>query len=226
MVVALSWSRYFVWVFTYPNYDSYYSLLWGREILHGHLPRLRGLPRTRPSIPSGSLFGNAARAAGPRRRRPSDGARDDRLVFRGAGGRHVPPRGRLCFTPFVGALAAFLVLTRFDFPSLAVRAYIDVPFMATIVWAAALEAFAPPPRDDRVPCSWRQTGLMRPEAWILSGVYFLWMSLGRHLAAAGGSGRGADRDRPGAVGHDGLRWSPETRCSRCTSTQDLPRPTG
>ena len=23
---------------TYPNYDSYYSLLWGREILHGHLP--------------------------------------------------------------------------------------------------------------------------------------------------------------------------------------------
>ena len=24
--------------------------------------------------------------------------------------------GRVCFTPFVGALAAFLVLTRFDFP--------------------------------------------------------------------------------------------------------------
>ena len=23
---------------TYPNYDSYYSLLWGREILHLHLP--------------------------------------------------------------------------------------------------------------------------------------------------------------------------------------------
>src|SRR5215212_6318891 len=23
---------------TYPNYDSYYSLLWGREILDGHLP--------------------------------------------------------------------------------------------------------------------------------------------------------------------------------------------
>src|SRR3954466_10662673 len=23
---------------TYPNYDSYYSLLWGREALHGHLP--------------------------------------------------------------------------------------------------------------------------------------------------------------------------------------------
>src|SRR3954452_24225853 len=23
---------------TYPNYDSYYSLLWGRELLHGGLP--------------------------------------------------------------------------------------------------------------------------------------------------------------------------------------------
>src|SRR4051812_32991268 len=23
---------------TYPNYDSIYSLVWGREILHGHLP--------------------------------------------------------------------------------------------------------------------------------------------------------------------------------------------
>ena len=23
---------------TFPNYDSYYSLLWGREVLHGTLP--------------------------------------------------------------------------------------------------------------------------------------------------------------------------------------------
>ena len=28
---------FFTWV-TYPNYDSYYSLLWGDELLHGHLP--------------------------------------------------------------------------------------------------------------------------------------------------------------------------------------------
>ena len=51
--------------------------------------------------------------------------------------------GRLCFTPFVGAVATFLILTRFDFPSLAVRGYIDIPFMATIVWAGALEAARP-----------------------------------------------------------------------------------
>jgi len=23
---------------TYPNYDSYWSLIWGREVMHGHLP--------------------------------------------------------------------------------------------------------------------------------------------------------------------------------------------
>ena len=51
--------------------------------------------------------------------------------------------GRICFTPFVGVIAAFLVLTRFDFPSLAVRGYIDIPFMATVVWAGASRLLAP-----------------------------------------------------------------------------------
>ena len=45
---------------TYPNYDSYYSLIWGRELIHGdavlrRLPRAdrasaRRLPRRRPSL--------------------------------------------------------------------------------------------------------------------------------------------------------------------------------
>ena len=83
--------------------------------------------------------------------------------------------GRLCFTPFVGAVATFLILTRFDFPSLAVRGYIDIPFMATIVWAGALEV-ARPRRGLVVFLLLAAAGLMRPEAWILSGLYFLWMS--------------------------------------------------
>src|SRR4051794_41519596 len=29
---------------TYPNYDSYYSLLWGREVLHLHLPTFEVYP--------------------------------------------------------------------------------------------------------------------------------------------------------------------------------------
>ena len=71
--------------------------------------------------------------------------------------------------------ATFLILTRFDFPSLAVRGYIDIPFMATIVWAGALEV-ARPRRGLVVFLLLAAAGLMRPEAWILSGLYFLWMS--------------------------------------------------
>ena len=57
-------------------------------------------------------------------------------------GGHVPARAGLLHA-VRGRVAAFLVLTRFDFPSLAVRGYIDIPFMATIVWAGALEAARP-----------------------------------------------------------------------------------
>ena len=51
--------------------------------------------------------------------------------------------GRVAFTPLIGAIAALLLLTRFDFAFLAARGYIDVPYMALVVWAAVLEATQP-----------------------------------------------------------------------------------
>jgi hypothetical protein len=155
---------------TYPNYDSYYSLIWGREVLHGHLPSFKAYraPTEHPlAVALGavlSLFGQHA----------------DRLfvlvtllslVALAAG---VYRLGRVCFNPVVGGLAAFLLLTRFDFPSLAVRGYIDIPFLATVVWAGALEA-SRPRRGVPVFLLLAAAGLMRPEAWLLSGLYFLWM---------------------------------------------------
>jgi hypothetical protein len=156
---------------TYPNYDSYYALLWGRELLDFHLPSFEAY-RAPTEHPLAVLFGAALSLFG-------DGA--DRmlvlltllsLVALAAGTYRL---GRVCFTPFVGALAALLVLTRFDFPSLAVRGYIDIPYMAMIVWAAALEA-ARPRRGTLVFCVLAAAGLLRPEAWALAGLYFLWMS--------------------------------------------------
>ena len=44
--------------------------------------------------------------------------------------------GRLAATPLVGAVAAALLMTRFDYPFLAARGYIDIPYMALVVWAA------------------------------------------------------------------------------------------
>ena len=66
---------------TYPNYDSYYSLLWGREVLDLQLPGFEGfrVPTEHPlAIAVGallSLFGDAATGCGSRRRsRPTCGS--------------------------------------------------------------------------------------------------------------------------------------------------------
>jgi hypothetical protein len=169
-LVVLAVAGFFLRV-TYPNYDSYYALLWGREIVDLHLPSFEAY-RAPTEHPLAVLFGALLSLFG-------DGA--DRLlvlltllslVALAAGTYRL---GRVCFTPFVGAIAALLVLTRFDFPSLAVRGYIDIPFMATVVWAGALEA-ARPRRGTSVFLVLAAAGLMRPEAWLLAGLYFLWMS--------------------------------------------------
>jgi hypothetical protein len=81
--------------------------------------------------------------------------------------------GRASFTTVVGLIAAALVCTRFDFPFLAARAYIDIPYLAFIVWAAALEAERPR-RGTSVFVLLACAGLLRPEAWLLSGLYWLW----------------------------------------------------
>jgi hypothetical protein len=155
---------------TYPNYDSYYSMLWGRELLDLQLPGFEGfrVPTEHPlAIAIGafvSLFGRSG----------------DRLfialilasflwltwgVYR---------LGRIAFTPLVGAIAAALTLTRFDFGFLAVRGYIDIPYMALVVWAAVLEADRPR-RGVPVLITLALAGMLRPEAWVLAGLYWLWL---------------------------------------------------
>src|SRR3954467_12794785 len=83
--------------------------------------------------------------------------------------------GRLSFGPLVGAVAALLVCTRFDFPFLAVRGYIDIPYLAVVVWAAALE-LGRPRRGLPVFLLLTAASLLRPEAWILIGLYWLWFA--------------------------------------------------
>ena len=155
---------------TYPNYDSYYSLLWGREVLALEKPHFEGwrVPTEHPlAIVAGailSLFGKVG----------------DRLwilavlasflvlvagVFR---------LGRIAFTPVVGAIAAALLLTRFDFAFLAARGYIDIPYMALVVWALVLE-IQRPRRGTVVFVLLALSGLLRVEGWLLAALYWLWM---------------------------------------------------
>ena len=72
----------------------------------------------------------------------------------------------------VGWICALLLLSRLDYGFLAARGYIDVPFLALVVWAAALEAERPR-RGGAVFALLAAAGLLRPEAWLLSGAYAL-----------------------------------------------------
>ena len=155
---------------TYPNYDSYYSLLWGREVLDFQLPGFEGfrVPTEHPlAIVAGMVFS------------PLPGG--DRLFIAAILASFlwliwgVYRLGRTAFTPLVGGVAALLTLTRFDFGFLAARGYIDIPYMAIVVWAAALEA-ARPRRGVPVLLLLAAAGLLRPEAWVLSGLYWLWLA--------------------------------------------------
>jgi hypothetical protein len=156
---------------TYPNYDSYYSLLWGREVLDLQSPTFEGfrIPTEHPlAIAAGallSLFGSAG----------------DRVwvavilatfLWLVAG---VYRLGRVSFTPLVGAAAAALLLTRLDYAFLAARGYIDIPYLAMVVWAAALEAERPR-RGAPVLVLLPLAGLLRPEAWVLAAFYWCWMA--------------------------------------------------
>jgi hypothetical protein len=158
---------------TYPNYDSYYSLLWGREVLHGHLPSFDEY-RSPTEHPLAVLFGAVLSVLGRHADRVMVFCTEASFVVLCAG---VYRLARQAFTPLVGLAAAGILCTRFDFPFLAARAYIDIPYLAFVVWAAALE-LARPRRGGIVWVLLACAGLLRPEAWILIGLYFLWMCSG------------------------------------------------
>jgi hypothetical protein len=157
---------------TYPNYDSYYSLLWGRELLHGIKPSFDGY-RTPTEHPLAVAFGALLSLLGDPADRIMVGATLASFVVLAAGLYRL---ARASFGTLVGLAAAALLCTRFDFPFLAARAYIDIPYLAFVVWAAALEAERPR-RGTPVFVLLACAGLMRPEAWLLSGLYFLWCFL-------------------------------------------------
>jgi len=156
---------------TYPNYDSYYSLLWGRELVGLDALSFEAY-RAPTEHPLAIAFGALLTPLG-------DSA--DRVLVACAVLSFlalvaaVYALGKTAFTPLVGAVAAALLVTRFDFPFLAARGYIDIPYLAVVVWAAVIELRAPRRHPLLVLGLLAAAGLMRPEAWLLAGVYWLWL---------------------------------------------------
>jgi len=168
---------------TYPNYDSLYSLLWGREILDGQLPSFDAYraPTQHPlwvaiSVPISAL-----------------GAAGDRVLLGLCILSFVAlvaamyALGKKAFGCAVGLVAALLLLSRLDFPFFAARGYIDVPYLALLLSAAALEVHRPR-RGGAVWVLLTLAGLLRPEAWVLAGLYAIRIAWGRPLRQWIGAG--------------------------------------
>src|SRR5437763_1300646 len=124
---------------TLPKYGSYCAMLWAREVLHLRHLSFAGY-RTPTEHPLAILFSIP-------------------LVLLGQGGDRVLVffcvasfvalaaglyrLGRQSFGPLAGAVAAILVCSRFDFPFLAARGYIDIPYLALALWFAPRRAAMP-----------------------------------------------------------------------------------
>src|ERR1700736_5535126 len=113
-----TWARIGFFAFpTYPTYDSFYALLWGRDLLHLHLPDFR-VYRGPTEHPLAIGFGALCSIFG------QGGAR---LIVLGSIASFVAVvaglyrLGRLCFGPVVGTLAGLLVLTRFFMENVAAQ---------------------------------------------------------------------------------------------------------
>ncbi|MEA2194261.1 MAG: hypothetical protein QOG42_695, partial [Solirubrobacteraceae bacterium] len=170
-LLALASFAGFVVFPTYPNYDSYYSLLWGRELLG--LDALSFTAYRAPTEhPLAIAFGALLTPLGDGADRVMVACAVIAFLVLVAG---VYALGKTAFTPLVGFVAAGLLVTRFDFPFLAARGYIDIPYLAVVIWAAVIEARAPRRRPVVVLTLLAAAGLMRPEAWLLAGLYWLWL---------------------------------------------------
>jgi hypothetical protein len=155
---------------TYPNYDSMWTLVWGQELSNGHLPDY-GVFRPPTPHPLATFVGWLAAPFG------TSGARllvlASLLLYLGLLIIVFRFTQRLLGS-FVGLIAVVVVLSRTDIDLLALRAMFDLPSYVLIFGAATLELKRP-----RI--GWPVlllltiAGLLRPEAWLLAGVYWLYL---------------------------------------------------
>ena len=163
---------FFVWPIL-PTFDLAHEWLWGHDLVHGQLPEMGSYraPTQHPLALFVMLFLGPLGTTG---QRASVAIEMASYVFLVTGTFAL---ARACFTRIVAWAAALLVVSRLDYAALAIRAYVDVPYLALIVWAAALEARTTR-RGRAVFLLLALAGLVRPEAWLLSGLYALWMIAG------------------------------------------------
>ena len=163
----------------FPNYDTIYALVWGRELAHGQSPDYgAALPPT--PHPLADLLGLVTTPIG-------DGAITVTMVVAYVSlalcGYLVYRLGTIWFDRWIGAVAAAIVLTRAPFLSNGLRAYVDLPYIALCLGALTIEAKRPK-AGWPVLALLALAGLLRPEAWGFSIAYWLWLAWDRDRSRA------------------------------------------
>jgi hypothetical protein len=171
-VAAVTGALLLVFPVGFPNYDTIYALVWGRELAHLESPDYgAALPPT--PHPLTELWGLVTTPYG-------DGmitlTMIGAYVSLGLIGYFVYRLGTLWFDRWIGAAAAAIILTRAPFLSNGLRAYIDLPYIALCLGALLIEAKRPR-AGWPVLALLALAGLLRPEAWLFSIAYLAYLSL-------------------------------------------------
>src|SRR4051794_8560071 len=152
------------------NYDTFYALVWGDELRRGVGPQYE-VPVAPTPHPLAIALGVPLSLLGD----PAEGVMLA-LVLLAVGFICVAlyRLGSELFAWPVGVLAAAIAATRVPLLNFGIRGYVDLPTIALIVWAAVLEARRPR-RGVPVLVLLALAGLLRPEAWLFAGGYWLWL---------------------------------------------------
>ena len=152
------------------NFDARFALVWARDLANGVKPDFTAdfAPTPHPLETAVSLLAT-----------PFETGADTLLLGAvllcfGALVWLTFRLGSELFSPWAGAVAALVVATRPMLERDALLGYQDTAFAAVVVGAVLLEARRPR-RGEAVLALLVVAGLMRPEAWVLGGLYVLWM---------------------------------------------------
>jgi len=156
---------------TYPAYDSLTAFSWGRDIVDGRLPAFDAF-RAPTQHPLLLALGVVLEPLGAAAARVWVVLCVLSLVALVAAMFRL---GRVAAGVLGGVVAAGLIASRLNFALLTTLGFLDIPYCALIAWAAVLEV----ERPRRGGPAWvllALAGLLRPEAWVLAGLYALWIA--------------------------------------------------
>ena len=160
----------------FANYDTLYALAWGGQLSRGSTPAY-DVPIAPTPHPLVEALGLVLAPLGAHAVEQVTVA----LAFLtlAACAWVIYRLGAEWFSWPVGALAALIFITRVRLLSYGVRAYIDIPYLLLVLGALLVESrhrrLHRAPAGAPVLALLALAGLLRPEAWVFSGLYWLYL---------------------------------------------------